>query len=210
MTIRVSAFVDGFNLYHAIADTGRHDLKWVNLRQLARQFAPEPSYTLGEVFYFSAYATWKPDAYARHRAFVAALEASAVTCVLGTFKSKPRACRSCSAKWTRHEEKETDVNAALHLLEGALNDRYDLALLVTGDSDLVPAVRMVRQLTSKKVRIISPINRPNSMELLSAAGQTKPRRLQSSHFEQARLPAAVKNAQGSVVALRPAKYNPLP
>ena len=39
MTIRVIAFVDGFNLYHAVHDTGQDHLKWVNLKSLCTEFA---------------------------------------------------------------------------------------------------------------------------------------------------------------------------
>lgn len=35
---------------------------------------------------------------------------------MGQFKNKPKECKQCHAKWTSHEEKETDVNLALALL----------------------------------------------------------------------------------------------
>lgn len=44
----------------------------------------------------------------------------------------------------RFEEKETDVNVAVHMVAGALKNRYDTALVVSGDTDMVPAMRMVR------------------------------------------------------------------
>lgn len=207
LTVRVSAFIDGFNLYHAVADTGRHELKWIDLRRLVEQFAPTPQYELGDVLYFSAFATWLPAPYARHREYVAALEAVGVTCVMGQFKEKPEKCRTCGARWPRHEEKETDVNAALHLVQGALTDRYDLALLVSGDSDLSPAVRMVRELTPKAVRVLTPVGRRHSMELVQAAGGTRQgRKMQPIHLERAVLPAEVKNAAGVMVATRPTRY----
>jgi len=59
--IRVAAFVDGFNLYHAIRDLGRDHLQWLNLRMLCENFAPRPALSLVDVFYFSAYATWRPS-----------------------------------------------------------------------------------------------------------------------------------------------------
>jgi len=36
--IRVACFVDGFNLYHAIDEMDREELKWVNLWKLMESF----------------------------------------------------------------------------------------------------------------------------------------------------------------------------
>src|SRR3982751_2313408 len=106
--MRVTAFIDGFNLYHAVDDLHLNHLKWVNLRLLCEQFAPAPRYSLGQIIYCSAFATWLPDAYKRHREFVSALEAAGVTPIMGRFKVKDRRCRLCGQTGQYHEEKETD------------------------------------------------------------------------------------------------------
>ena len=80
--IRVAAFVDGVNLYHALRYLGGNHLKWLNLRMLCENFAPGPALFLVEVFYFSAYATWRPNSYRRHREYVRALQATGVTVVM--------------------------------------------------------------------------------------------------------------------------------
>ena len=93
--MRVTAFIDGFNLYHAVDDTGQHHLKWINLRALCEKFAPSPQFDLTDIFYFSAYATWRPDAYKRHREYVKALKSVGVTalfarkCMWHTKRRKP-------------------------------------------------------------------------------------------------------------------------
>ncbi|MGH9185657.1 MAG: NYN domain-containing protein, partial [Acidimicrobiales bacterium] len=43
-------------------------------------------------------------------------------------------------------EKGIDVLIALHMVMGAVRDDYDVAVLASGDSDLVPAVEMVLDL----------------------------------------------------------------
>jgi len=208
--MRVSAFVDGFNLYHALDGTRRHYLKWLDLRRLCLEFAPPPGQLLGNVYYFSAFATWRPDAYARHRAFVAALTARGVRPVMGVFKAKERACRRCGSAWEDHEEKETDVNIALYLLRDAQMDRFDRALIISGDSDLAPAVRMVMELYPRKtIRILAPYGRDYSMDLVKAAGGLiNARRMKLVHVERSLLPERVLAPDGSVAALRPAKYAP--
>jgi uncharacterized LabA/DUF88 family protein len=209
-SVRVIAFIDGFNFYHAIDEQGAHHLKWVNLNALVGQFAPSPQYDLREVFYFSAYATWRPDAYARHREFVKALRSVGVTPVMGRFKEKFRGCRTCGARWTDHEEKETDVNIGLYLLDAAHRDLYDRALLVTGDSDISPAVRLVRaRYPAKQVRILAPPGRGYSMDLVNAAGgMNAASRMKRIHLERSLLPEQVTDAAGLVVATRPPKYAP--
>ena len=60
---RVVGFVDGFNMYHAIDELGLPHLKWLNLWELCKIFVPESHFELRDVLYFSAYATWRPDAW---------------------------------------------------------------------------------------------------------------------------------------------------
>ncbi len=208
--MRVSAFIDGFNLYHSLDGPGRHHLKWLDLRRLCLAFAPPPQQTLGSVYYFSAYATWRPDAYARHRAFVAALKASGVEPVMGVFKEKDRSCRTCGSAWKDHEEKETDVNIALYLLRDAQQDRFDRAIIVSGDSDLAPAVRMVLSLyPDKSIRILAPYGRRYSMDLVNAAGGLEhARQMKLIHVERSLLPRRVLGLDGTIVATRPEKYSP--
>lgn len=43
-----------------------------------------------------------------------------------------------------HVEKETDVNLAVDMVVGAYEERFDVAMLVAGDTDYVRAVRAVQ------------------------------------------------------------------
>ena len=209
MGIRTTAFVDGFNLYHALAELGQNHLKWLDLRRLLVQFAPAPQYELTRVLYFSAYATWIPDAYARHRAYVAALEATGVDVVMGKFKKKPRSCKRCGASWEGHEEKETDVNLALMLLELAYADGFDRALVLSADSDLAPAVRAVRRLfPEQEVRILTPPGRFTPGDLRDAAGHPGTA-IREIHVRRCLFGEEVLDPTTSqVAARRPASYSP--
>jgi uncharacterized LabA/DUF88 family protein len=55
------------------------------------------------------------------------------------------------------EEKGSDVNLAVHLLNDAWLDKYDCAVIISNDSDLAEAIRLIRAQTDKLVGIISPI-----------------------------------------------------
>jgi uncharacterized LabA/DUF88 family protein len=210
--MRVSAFVDGFNLYHAIDDLGRPHLKWLNLRLLSEVFAPSPQCTLTDVFYFTAFATWRPASYRRHREYVKALAAARVTTVLGNFKEKDRECFTCKAAWRTHEEKESDVNLALCLLRGAFRDTYDRALVMTQDSDIAPAVAMVlREFPSKSVRIVTPVGFSHSFQLLRAVGGERHAvRMKAIHLERSLFGREVLDPAGNLAARRPVEYDPPP
>ena len=128
---RVNVYIDGFNLYHAIDDLGDNTLKWVDLYQLSTAIL-NPYQVLNEVKYFSAYATWRPSAYKRHRDFVAANEVKGVIAIMGRFKAKELVCKAtCRETFWTHEEKETDVNIGAHLIADTLQNKFDSALIIT-------------------------------------------------------------------------------
>lgn len=85
---RVVSFIDGFNLYHAICELKQNHLKWVNLRGLSEAFIKPSQEELCDVYFFTAYATWRELSHLRHLKYVQALEAVGVTTVLGHFKEK--------------------------------------------------------------------------------------------------------------------------
>lgn len=208
--MRVIAFIDGFNLYHAIQDLHQPHLKWLDLRRLCKEFAPDPQYQLRHVYYFSAFATWKKGPYKRHREYLKALRSSGVTPVMARFKEKDRSCFKCNHSWKDHEEKETDVAIAVYLVTGAFRNLYDRALLLSNDSDLVPAIRMVRQeFPGKQIQILTPVGRSHSLDLVGAVGGFRRcTRVKAIHLQRSLFPAQIVNATAHVVATRPAEYDP--
>lgn len=205
--IRASFFIDGFNLYHAIKRLDGPHLKWLDLMALMRRQIQPRSEAIAGVHYFSAYAHWWPHRKARHEQYVAALECTGVEVVMGQFKVKDRRCPACKHSWRGHEEKETDVNIALWLLDGAYRDTYDRAYLVSRDSDLVPAVKMVRsKFPHKEVYIVAPPHLGHSNDLVSVASGK--RKTTKAQIEQCLLPEKLYRKDGTLAATRPAAYAP--
>lgn len=216
---RVVVFVDGFNLYHAIDDLSRdpvsrrwvsnkHYLKWLNLWSLGQALAHPNHDELVGAYYFSAYAGWLDNGtQERHRAYVTALRSAGVQTVMGTFKKKPRQCPSCKHKWDGHEEKESDVNLAIHLVQLASSGAYDKAIIFTADTDLAPAIRMVRgNFPAKEIVVAIPERRLNRSKALENAA-TGRIRLTESHFSRNLFPEKIVLAGGADL-LRPHKYAP--
>jgi hypothetical protein len=207
---RVAAYVDGFNLYHAIADRQEGHLKWLNLWKLCEGFAPGPDNSLVVVKYCSAFATWLTDPYRRHQVYTSALAGVGVICLMGQFKQKPAQCKRCGAKWTRHEEKETDVAIGVELVRDAFLDFYDRALIITADADIAPALRAVRrEFPSKQLQVLTPPGLQRSNELRGAAGRPC-REIKWTHIERSLFGPEVRDAGGKLVAIRPAQYDPPP
>ena len=84
------------------------------------------------------------------------------------FSEQRAKCKECGAKWKNHEEKETDVHFSLTFLEDAIDDVFDRAIIISADSDHVPAVRRVRaRLSEKRVLVATPpVRHSNARELL--------------------------------------------
>ncbi|EGY24821.1 hypothetical protein DA2_3031 [Desulfovibrio sp. A2] len=155
--LRCSFFIDGFNFYHSIDNSPlQNRYKWFNYAALARSYLPH-SHQLGIIHYFTAYADWMPDKKRRHKALIRALLSEGVKVRRGKFKEKSRYCRWCQKTWKAHEEKQTDINIAIELMSSAFKNEYDTAIIISGDTDLVPAVRRVKNLfPEKRIGVLFP------------------------------------------------------
>ena len=69
------------------------------------------------------------------------------------------------------EEKGSDVNIAVHLVNDAWLDKYDCAVVVSNDSDLAESLRIVREERKKAVGLLTPVEYP-SRELISVRPET--------------------------------------
>jgi uncharacterized LabA/DUF88 family protein len=164
--------------------------------------------TLSQVFYFSAYADHISEATLRcQKAYIRALEIKGITPILGHFKKKNRKCPNCDFKWIGHEEKETDVNIALFLLDLAYQDAFDRALIISNDSDLAPAIHMVRKrFPQKRITTVAPPRYYHSVELIKAASDKTKIRIE--HLERCLLPPVVYDASRLIYISRPYEYIP--
>lgn len=167
---RVTFLIDGFNLYHALdynvaphtRDPYRYrKYKWLNLWRLASLYTSNvDGDSLQSVFYFTAFASWSSQKVSRHQLYINALENEGVRVVLGEFKAKNKRCNSCGQNFLTHEEKQTDVNIAVTLFQLAVEDHYDKVVIISGDTDILPAVRLVQtKFPQKQVGVIIPIGR---------------------------------------------------
>jgi uncharacterized LabA/DUF88 family protein len=197
--LRAAIYVDGFNLYHAIDNLKQPHLKWLCLKNLSDHLTALLKHDeVVRIYYFSAYANHRPvDSVTRHKTYVQALKIQGVQCIRGKFKPHTVSCRSCGSAWERHEEKETDVDIALHIVRDAMTNVYDRAYIISSDSDLAPAFRMVKnQCPDKSLVSVAPPHKFHSKELVALADHKLA--LHDSDLLACQLPAEVYRADGKV------------
>jgi len=159
------------NLYHSALDAERvtrRSLRGLDVSALCRSYlhALPGRSAPTSVMYFSAVAhhreSRRPGTVTRQVAYFKALEATGMQLHLGHFKAKNQVCPLCGGRFVGWEEKETDVAIASRLLAPETRERYSVVLVVTGDTDLVPAIRAARRLDpAKDIVALQPYRRVN-------------------------------------------------
>jgi len=162
--------IDGFNLYHSILGIKYHHkgllVKWLDICSLCNSLLHniDTTATLEKVYYFSAYAYHlnDPGVIQRHSDYIKCLESTGIEPILGRFKPKTVNCTLCRRDFIKHEEKETDVAIAAKLLEVLEKKECETVVLVTGDTDIVPAVKIANSLFSNSLILCAfPFGRKN-------------------------------------------------
>ena len=119
--------------------------------------------------FFTALAQWNENKVKKHKQYIKALETTGVKVIYGKFKKITKKCRECFKQYTTFEEKQTDVNIGLHLLNLCYKDKFDKYLLFTADSDLIPAVKMLQKhFPNKQSHIILPMHAKSELKNISS------------------------------------------
>lgn len=211
---RVAVYVDGFNLYHAIDELEKPHLKWVNICKLAGLLLKPKTQQLEVVRYFSALGnhfsgTPKVHRLIRHREYIKALEAKGVDVHLGNFAKRDLKYAAGSryrAKWRRYEEKQTDVGIAVRLVHDAHCNIFDRALVVSLDTDMVPAFRIMKEaFPQKPIVCVAPPSRAHHRDIQILGIELA--NIKVSQVEKALFGPRVTSG-GICVARRPKAYDP--
>lgn len=197
--MRVGAFVDGFNLYHGVRDEMGHAHLWIDVRQLCASLL-KPGQELRCVHYFTAYVRNQPESLGRQQTYLQAVKGykPGVTIHPGRFQEKTVECLDCHHSYTTYEEKESDVWLASKLIESTVNDEIDMALLVSADSDFIPAIKTAKRLRpGLRVVAAMPPGR-NSGKLARACDASFP--IGSAKVRQAQFPEEMVLATGASIS----------
>lgn len=210
-------YVDGFNLYYGLkAKYGRSYL-WLDLAELARRMRRGDG--IVAVKYFTSIVKNEPDAARRQEIYLEALQTHCpeVQVIRGHFKDKtirPGRCQECGMRpvcscaprayaYGTFEEKLTDVALATEMVSDAALGVGDQSLLISTDTDFLPALQASRHLApDRKIYLAAPPGRrrPALFEGLVTAFQ-----IYEQHLAASLLPDEITTAAGKAL-LRPEKW----
>jgi uncharacterized LabA/DUF88 family protein len=162
---RTYIYIDGFNLYYgSVKGT---PFRWLDVARMCSMLLPKDC-KIEQLKYFTAVVSGRPgdpDKPVRQETFIRALRTIPnLEVIKGHFLTHavrlplvyPPPSGPRFAEVWKTEEKGSDVNIACHLLNDAYLNCYDTAVLVSNDSDLAEALRIVTGQMKKQVGIINP------------------------------------------------------
>lgn len=157
---RVITYIDGFNLYFGMKSEYGNRFLWLDVEALSQNLL-NPQQSLVEVKYFTSRVSNQPEKEKRQNTYLEAIsEYTSSLIFYGHYQSNILTCRSCGSQWPSPKEKMTDVNIATHILVDAFNDAFDTAILISGDSDLLPPILAVKNnFPDKRVGVFFPPKR---------------------------------------------------
>lgn len=162
MSEKAVFYIDGFNLYFGLRDSGWRRFYWLDVNLLSHHcILPGSNQVLKRVRYYTARISTPEDKVQRQKNYLEALETLDNTdIVYGKYLGSTVTCRSCGSAYVRYNEKMTDVNIAVDMIFDAFGGVFDVAYLVTGDSDLAPVIEKIRAFfPEKKIIVYFPPNR---------------------------------------------------
>jgi uncharacterized LabA/DUF88 family protein len=158
---KVVCYVDGFNLYHGLRSKGWKKYYWLDVWALAERFLL-PDQELNSLVYCSARVRRDVEGLGRQMNYIDALIAyrEKMKVMYGQYIVKKVRCPDCGGVRTQHEEKMTDVNIACQMLADAMDNQFDTAFVISGDSDLAPPIEMIHnRFSDKRIIALFPPNR---------------------------------------------------
>jgi uncharacterized LabA/DUF88 family protein len=202
---RVIAYVDGFNLYFGLKSAGYERYLWLDVHGLACDIINPHTQSLVTANYFTSRVSDPPDKAARQSAYIEALQAHRPNLKIhyGQYQHSTKTCRQCGHTHSSHSEKMTDVNIACELLHDAFEDAFDVALLISGDSDLATPITKTRTLFPKKRVVVAfPPNRKSKHLKQLANGVID---IKEKNLAVSQIPPQVQRKDGFVLS-RPASW----
>lgn len=193
--MKVSFLIDGFNLYHSIEDLENKlnvKSKWLDVKTLLHSYMGSigGQAKFNGIYFFTAIRSHvqleKPQSVERHKRYISVLETTGMKTIYGGFKPKEVFCKECEKTFITYEEKKTDVAIASKIIELASKQECDVIAIVSGDTDLIPAMELAKDINPKvKIYVFFPYRRTND-ELKQYADRTysiKPSKYKDSQFK---------------------------
>jgi len=216
-------YIDGFNLFYACLK--KTNYKWLDLNKLMSFYFPKYKIEKIKYFTAVVNARKndlnKPS---RQMTYLRALKTlSNLEIIFGTFlesevkvfvpnKNKENIRQMAGVELSKNrimlpllgnnyffirktEEKGSDVNIASHLIIDTYEDKFDVAIVVSNDSDLADAIKILNNKNNKTIRLLNPYQKTNSKLLEAVAGNIKI--IRKSALEASQFPEVLNDINGS-------------
>jgi len=199
----MNVYVDAFNLYYgAVKDT---PYRWLDLDALCRRLFPRDA--INRIRYFTAIVSGRPDdpqQPQRQQTYLRALETIPNLSIhLGYYLTHrtrmplahPRRIGPKTVEVIKTEEKGSDVNLATLLLLDGFRGDYEVATVVSNDSDLKLPIEMVRNELGLMVGVVNP--HPPARRSRALQG-TFFKQIRTSALRDCQFPRELRDARGSI------------
>jgi uncharacterized LabA/DUF88 family protein len=193
---RLNVYIDGFNLYFGMRDAGFEHCKWLDVCALSK-LLKNADHELNKIKYFTARISSNTKKGQRQSDYIDALMTTEVQFVYGQYRPEEIECYECFHKFTHSKEKMTDVNIATHMIVDAYKNDYDVALLISGDSDLVPPIKAIKEIFPKKEILVALPPLRESNELRKCANSVFV--IGRKKLEACQLPNEVENKNAFII-----------
>jgi NYN domain len=195
----VNVYIDGLNLYYgAVRDS---PYRWLDLSALCARMLPNDA--IQTIHYYTAIVSGRPhdpQQPLRQQIYLRALRTIPNLSInFGKFTTHSRRMVLTGTDppqkvWVdRTDEKGSDVNLAAHLLADAFQKRFEVAVLITNDSDLLEPVRIVSRELGYPVGILNP-HQYHSCSLKPHA--TFMKRIRQSDLAACQFPSSMADNKG--------------
>jgi uncharacterized LabA/DUF88 family protein len=201
---RIIVYVDGFNFFYGLKNLRWKKYYWLDIVKFFESFMM-PQQELVAVKYFSARPLYFKKSKRQDVFFQANQENTRFKLILGKYLKKEIECFKCHNMIHTFEEKESDVRIATQIIADAYQKICDLSIIVSADSDLIPAIELAQEI-NHNVFIYFPPNQHSS--LLSTMGKSKPIRLQKyeTRFKRALLPETITLKNSGFIISKPQEW----
>jgi len=200
---RLIAYIDGFNLYFGLKQSGWKKYYWLDLQKLCLNLSKHDQ-VLIKTKYFTSRVAKPHNKMMRQKTFLEALSTlNDFQIFYGKYQINNWLCSACEANIEIPKEKMTDVNIAVELLTDAFQDEFDTALIISADSDLKPPIVKTKELFPEKKVVVAFPPKRYSIELKNVADSSF--HIGRKKVADSLLPDQITK-EGGYVIIRPAEW----
>ncbi|MBR1915997.1 MAG: NYN domain-containing protein [Alphaproteobacteria bacterium] len=226
--MKINVYVDGFNLFYGSLKAKpnpnlssdmqkklkqeKKKLRWLDLNKLVMEFVKGKNIYIQKINFYTAdvkphYTGDKSPLY-QQEYFKALKTLKNINIIKGRYDLHPKKLPVYPLQnplvfqtVLNTEEKRSDVNFAAHLVYDSCIDDFDMAVLITNDSDLLEPIKIAKKM-GKRFLILSPHSSINN-DFLINFDISSLRKISSKNIKNSQFPDIVYDENQNIVAKRP-------